>query len=223
MGIFIYSSPPIIVLRFYSDFLIWRQFWLNMMFHLCAGEVITLLCSFLELLSVKVAYNSCLPGLPRALVCQAWLELLSSKFAQLYMQVRIGLLYFRAQLFKANDVVNWWFVKIYIEWYANILKFFAEKNVSSFCSAKATHIFSAKNIRIFYIESAKTVNEMTFKELIKLTMLWTTGPRFLISSSFGASSGVCFMVAAFPEYLHIFLPAALICPDCLELLPVKFT
>ena len=29
------------------------------------------------------------------------------------------------------------------------------------CSAKATHIFSAKNIRILYIESAKTVNEMT--------------------------------------------------------------
>ena len=27
----------------------------------------------------------------------------------------------------------------------NILIFFAEKNVSSFCTAKATHIFSAKN------------------------------------------------------------------------------
>ena len=49
------------------------------------------------------------------------------------------------------------------------------KNVSSFCSAKATHIFSAKNIRILYIESAKTVNEMTLNELVKLTMLWTTG------------------------------------------------
>ena len=53
---------------------------------------------------------------------------------------------------------------------------FCWKNVSSFCSAKATHIFSAKNIRILYIESAKTVNEMTLKELVKLTMLWTTGP-----------------------------------------------
>ena len=50
------------------------------------------------------------------------------------------------------------------------------KNVSSFCSAKATHIFSAKNIIILYIESAKTVNEMTLNELVKLTMLWTTGP-----------------------------------------------
>ena len=31
----------------------------------------------------------------------------------------------------------------------NILIFFAEKNVSSFCTAKATHIFSAKNFNIF--------------------------------------------------------------------------
>ena len=42
----------------------------------------------------------------------------------------------------------------------------------------ATHIFSAKNIRILFIESAKTVNEMTLNELIKLTTLWTTGLRF---------------------------------------------
>ena len=53
--------------------------------------------------------------------------------------------------------------------YANMLNFFAEKNVSSFC--KATHIFSAKNFRILYIESTKTVNEMTLNELVKLTML----------------------------------------------------
>ena len=84
-----------------------------------------------------------------------------------------------AQLFKTNDVVSYRFVKIYIEWYANMLKFFAEKNVSSFCSAKATHIFSAKNIRILHIESTKTVNEMTINELVKLTTLWTTGPRTL--------------------------------------------
>ena len=52
-----------------------------------------------------------------------------------------------------------------------MLKFFAEKNVSSFCSAKATHIFSAKNIIILHIESAKTVNEITLNELVKLKML----------------------------------------------------
>ena len=56
---------------------------------------------------------------------------------------------------------------------------FLLKNVSSFCNAKATHIFSAKNIRILYIEFAKTVNEMTLYELVKLTMLWTTGPWYM--------------------------------------------
>ena len=61
-------------------------------------------------------------------------------------------------------------------------EFFCWKNVSSFCSAKATHIFSAKNIIILYIESAKTVNEMTFNELTKLTTLWTTGPRQFVFS-----------------------------------------
>ena len=35
----------------------------------------------------------------------------------------------------------------------NILIFFAEKNVSSFCIAKATHIFSAKNFSIFAYHS----------------------------------------------------------------------
>ena len=54
---------------------------------------------------------------------------------------------------------------------------FCWKNVSSFCSAKATNIFSAKNIRIMYIESTKTVNEMTLNKLVKLTTLWTTGSR----------------------------------------------
>ena len=57
-----------------------------------------------------------------------------------------------------------------------MLKFFAEKNVSSFCSAKATHVFSAKNIRILCIESAKTVNEMTLNELVKLTRFEQLGP-----------------------------------------------
>ena len=53
---------------------------------------------------------------------------------------------------------------------------FCWKNVSSFCNAKATHIFSAKNIRILYIESTRAVNKMTLNKLIKLMMLWTTGP-----------------------------------------------
>ena len=48
-----------------------------------------------------------------------------------------------------------------------MLKFFSEK----MCTAKATHIFLAKNIRILSIESAKTVNEKTLNELVKLMML----------------------------------------------------
>ena len=40
--------------------------------------------------------------------------------------------------------------------------------------AKATHIFQQKISE--YIESAKTVNEMTLNELVKLTTLWTTKP-----------------------------------------------
>ena len=47
--------------------------------------------------------------------------------------------------------------------------------------------FSAKNIRILYIESAKTVNEMSLNELVKLTTLWTTGPWWLKSYCFPLS------------------------------------
>ena len=36
---------------------------------------------------------------------------------------------------------------------------------------KYAEMFSAKNIKILYIESAKTVNEMTLNELVKLTTL----------------------------------------------------
>ena len=59
---------------------------------------------------------------------------------------------------------------------------FCWKNVSSFCivKAKATHIFSAKNIRILCIETTKTVNEMTLNALVKLTTLWTTGPWWVL-------------------------------------------
>ena len=51
-----------------------------------------------------------------------------------------------------------------------MLKFFAEK------MQKLLTFFQQKNIRILYIESPKTANEMTLNELVKLTTLWTTGP-----------------------------------------------
>ena len=49
-----------------------------------------------------------------------------------------------------------------------MLKFFAEK---MWVVQKLLTFFSAKNIRILYIDSAKTVNEMTLNELVKLTTL----------------------------------------------------
>ena len=50
-----------------------------------------------------------------------------------------------------------------------MLKFFAEKMCVAF--AVSSHIFLAKNIRILYIESAITVNEMTLNVLVQLTAL----------------------------------------------------
>ena len=48
-----------------------------------------------------------------------------------------------------------------------------------FACKSYSHFFSAKNIKILYIESAKTVNEMTLNELVKLTTLLTTGLRLI--------------------------------------------
>ena len=54
---------------------------------------------------------------------------------------------------------------------ANALIFFAKKNVSCFCIAKATHIFAAK-ISMYLIKTlATTDNEFVIYELVKLTML----------------------------------------------------
>ena len=63
---------------------------------------------------------------------------------------------------------------------------FAVQKLLTFFQQKATHIFSAKNIRILCIESAKTVNERTLNELVKLTTLWTTGPWYISYSSIKA-------------------------------------
>ena len=86
-------------------------------------------------------------------------------------------------MFKANDTVSKRFVKIYIGWYAKMLKFFAEKKKMWVAFAVATHIFSANQIRILDIDSAKTVNEMTYNELVKLTTFWTTGPSIFNPSN----------------------------------------
>ena len=65
--------------------------------------------------------------------------------------------------------------------------FLLKKMWVAFAVQKLLTFFSTKNIRILYIESAKTVNEMTLNVLVKLTTLWTTGPcsfRILYNSKF---------------------------------------
>ena len=59
-----------------------------------------------------------------------------------------------------------------------MLKYFAEKMWVTFAVQKLLTFFQ-QNISeycILYIESAKTVNEMTLNDVVKLTTLWTTGP-----------------------------------------------
>ena len=50
--------------------------------------------------------------------------------------------------------------------FSNTLKFFC-KNVSSFCNAKATHIFSAKNINVFAIFQGRNFNIMLANNFVK--------------------------------------------------------
>ena len=64
---------------------------------------------------------------------------------------------------------------------SNIHQYFCWKNVRSFCSAKASLIFSARNISVFGYKMVKHLMSWSLNELIKLTMLWTTGPRTLIT------------------------------------------
>ena len=54
--------------------------------------------------------------------------------------------------------------------------YFCWKNVSSFCICKSYSHFFSKNICELDISLTRTVNILTTNELVKLTMLWTTGP-----------------------------------------------
>ena len=62
--------------------------------------------------------------------------------------------------------------------YANI---FAEKMWVAFAFAKATHIFSKSTCELDIVH-IRTVNILTTNELVKLTMLWTTGLRSLLAT-----------------------------------------
>ena len=48
----------------------------------------------------------------------------------------------------------------------------------AFAFAKATHIFFSKNTCELDVVLPRTINILTTNELVKLTMLWTTGPWF---------------------------------------------
>ena len=61
---------------------------------------------------------------------------------------------------------------------ANSLIFFAQKMWVAFALQEKLLIFLQKNINNFENTLATTVNEFVINELIKLMMLWTTGPRW---------------------------------------------
>ena len=54
----------------------------------------------------------------------------------------------------------------------------------SFCSVKASLIFSTKNISVFDCKVVKHLTSWPLNELAKLTMLWTTGPRMIVIPNF---------------------------------------
>ena len=76
-----------------------------------------------------------------------------------------------APLFKTNDVVSKHFVEFLEVNFSNMPIFFVEKNVRSFCSAKASLIFSTKNFSVFGYKVVKHLTSWPLNKLIKLTML----------------------------------------------------
>ena len=59
----------------------------------------------------------------------------------------------------------------------NILIFFAEKNVSSFCTAKATHIFFSKKFQHICISLNVNFNESLTNDVVSFEQL---GPEFCL-------------------------------------------
>ena len=59
----------------------------------------------------------------------------------------------------------------------NILIFFAKKNVSSFCAAKATHIFFSKKFQHICVSLDVNFNESLTNDIVSFEQL---GPQFFI-------------------------------------------
>ena len=83
----------------------------------------------------------------------------------------------RAQLFNTNDVVSKHDVKISNILYLKTLPFFAEK---MWAVQKLLTFFSAKNISTLDFRRTRRLNESLTNDFVKLTMLWTTGPRMQV-------------------------------------------
>ena len=62
--------------------------------------------------------------------------------------------------------------------YPKFANIFCWKNVRSFCSAKASLTFSTKKFIVFGYKVVKHLTSRPLNKLVKLTMLWTTGPRW---------------------------------------------
>ena len=65
--------------------------------------------------------------------------------------------------------------------YGKYADIFAEKNVSSFCICKSYSHFLSKHTCELDIVLTRTSNILTTNELVKLTMLWTTGPSTTVA------------------------------------------
>ena len=99
------------------------------------------------------------------------------KLFQPNASIQVTQLHFsRAQLFKTNDVVSYVSLKLWSLNVAYTLIFLLE-NVSSFCICKSYSYFFSQNTCELDSVHTRTVNILTTNELVKLTMLWTTGPR----------------------------------------------
>ena len=85
--------------------------------------------------------------------------------------------------------------------------------MSSFCICKSySHFFSAKNICELDIVLTRTVNILTTNELVKLTLLWTTGPWMILWTCAGWSEAL-FALRCQYEYFILQLPSCILTAD----------
>ena len=82
----------------------------------------------------------------------------------------------RAQLFKTNNVVRQRIVKTLIIKYGIYANIFAKKIWVAFAFARATRIFFQQKYLWIRYCTTRTFNIFSTNELVKLMMLWTTGP-----------------------------------------------